>query len=196
MMQAVMTPTYGRDFEPSDASGSEVAARKLDTSSTVSLLPLATHGDGRAAEILLDWNDLNVGFGLDAGSGAPLTTLASNPAYDNSGEIPEGARGSGIQTIDGFLTTTPFRTFFDVHLDYTGRLPNSNQRLVLIMEAFNLFNNQDPDLYDYASERSFGVDNPNGPRSLAGAQPLNQDVGSFPSYNPPRAMQFGARYEW
>ena len=54
MMQAVMTPTHGRDHESSDAPGSKVPATQLDTNSTVSLLPLATHGNGLAAAILLE----------------------------------------------------------------------------------------------------------------------------------------------
>ena len=53
MTQAVITRTNGRNHEPS-APGSRVPVRKLVTSSTVSLLPLATHGDGRAAALLLE----------------------------------------------------------------------------------------------------------------------------------------------
>jgi hypothetical protein len=140
------------------------------------------------------WNDLNIGFGIDAGSGAPLTTLFSNPAYDNSGEIPDAPRGSGVQTVDGFKETTPFRTFVDFHLDYT--IPVGPQRLVLIMDAFNLFNNQDPDQYDYAAESSFGVINPNGPLGDNGAYPLTYDVSPYASFAPPRSLQFGARFEW
>ena len=52
---------------------------------------------------------LGLGAGRESGSGAPLTPLAANPNYTNGGEIPEAARGSGIQTIDGFKTRTPFQ---------------------------------------------------------------------------------------
>jgi hypothetical protein len=51
-----------------------------------------------------------VGVGLNLSSGAPLTPLAANPNYTNGGEIPEGSRGSGIQTTDGFKTRTPFQS--------------------------------------------------------------------------------------
>ena len=54
MMQAVMTPTNRRDHARSDAAGADVPATQLDTSSTVSLLPLATRGDRRALEILIE----------------------------------------------------------------------------------------------------------------------------------------------
>ena len=53
---------------------------------------------------------LSLGAGLDLSSGAPLTPLAANPNYTNGGEIPEAPRGSGIQTIDGFKTRTPFQS--------------------------------------------------------------------------------------
>lgn len=140
------------------------------------------------------WNDVNFGIGFDAGSGAPLTALASNPAYNNSGEIPEGPRGSGIDTIDGFQERTPFITTVDFHVDYS--IPVNGRSLVLVLDAFNLFNNQDPTMYDYATETNFAVINPNGPLGTAGAQPLSANVSSFPSFIAPFSLQFGARFEW
>src|SRR4029079_11199975 len=53
---------------------------------------------------------VNFGVGVNLSSGAPLTPLAANPNYSNGGEIPEAPRGSGIQTIDGFNTRTPFQS--------------------------------------------------------------------------------------
>ena len=45
----------------------------------------------------------NLGGALNLSSGKPLTPFAANPNYDSPGEIPEAARGTGIQTtIDGF----------------------------------------------------------------------------------------------
>jgi hypothetical protein len=140
------------------------------------------------------WNDLNIGLGFDASSGAPLTALAANPIYENSGEIPEGPRGSGIKTVDGQRERTPFRSFVDLHLDYPVRL--GEQRLTLTFDAFNLFNNRDPDNYDYATESTLGAINPNGPIGPSGAQPLDGDVSSFPAFAAPFAAQFGVRFEW
>ena len=61
---------------------------------------------------------LNVGMGLNAVSGAPLTPFAANPVYDSGGEIPTAPRGSGIQTVDGFKTRTPFLTTVDLQASY------------------------------------------------------------------------------
>jgi hypothetical protein len=47
---------------------------------------------------------LNAGIAINLGSGKPLTPMAANPVYDSAGEIPVAPRGSGIQTIDGFVT--------------------------------------------------------------------------------------------
>jgi hypothetical protein len=142
------------------------------------------------------WNNLNVGVGIDASSGAPLTAMASNAAYDNSGEIPETPRGGGINTVDGFKERTPFITTVDLHLDYP--IPVGGQRLTLIFDAFNLFNSRDPLMYDYNTETSFGVINPNGPLTSSGAFPISPEEArwAFPSFRAPRAVQLGARFEW
>ena len=139
--------------------------------------------------------DFNVGIGLGAGSGAPLTVMAANPAYDNSGEIPEGSRGSGIETVDGFKKRTNWRTTLDVHVDYRFRIGDS-QSITLIADAINMFNNQDASNYDYASESSFGVFNPNGPLSDPGGQPTLGDNGVSTAYFAPRQIRFGARFEF
>ena len=65
---------------------------------------------------------LSVGAGLDLSSGAPLTPLAANPNYTNGGEIPEAPRGSGIQTIDGFKTRTPFQNLVSLQASYQFKL--------------------------------------------------------------------------
>ena len=62
---------------------------------------------------------LNVGAGCHSSSGKPLTALAAHPVYGNSGEIPEGPRGSGFETIDGFRT----RTQAAIHDGGARRLP-------------------------------------------------------------------------
>src|SRR5207244_5228625 len=61
---------------------------------------------------------LGVGVGLNLSSGAPLTPLAANPNYTNGGEIPEAPRGSGIQSIDGFTTRTPFQSEVSLQTSY------------------------------------------------------------------------------
>ena len=54
--------------------------------------------------------------------GKPLTPIASNPYYTNGGEIPTAARGSGIQTIDGFKTRAPFFSQVDAQAAYVLKL--------------------------------------------------------------------------
>ena len=44
--------------------------------------------------------------------------MAANPTYDSEGEIPVAARGTGIQTIDGFMTRTPFESQVDLQASY------------------------------------------------------------------------------
>ena len=59
-------------------------------------------------------NGLMIGAAFNAGSGLPLTPLAYNVAYGEPGDIPTAALGSGIQTVDGFKTRSPFLTQTDL----------------------------------------------------------------------------------
>jgi len=132
-----------------------------------------------------DWG-LNVGLGLTASSGKPLTAMYANPYYDNAGEIPAGPRGSGVQTIDGFKERTPFTTTVSLQGSYGINLGES-RRLVLLANVFNLFNQRKPLDYDSDIEQSFGV--------------LNPDYGTpvivgIPQFETPRQVQFGARFEF
>jgi hypothetical protein len=119
-------------------------------------------------------------------SGKPLTALAANPVYDSAGEIPEGPRGSGFETVDGFKTRTPVDAAFAVHGDWSFTLRGSN-RIVLVADVFNLFNRQQPLDYDPNTETTFGV--------------LNPDIGQASRFNlaqlqTPRALRVGVRYEF
>ncbi len=143
------------------------------------------------------WGSLNAGLGLNAGSGRVLTALAANPIYNSSGEIPEGVRGSGIETAGnvadcsdcgGFRDKTPFETTFDMHLDYTMKF--GNQRVILTADVFNLFNSQNPTDFDTATESAFGALNPNY------GFPANGAVSAASSYQTPRQIRLGARVEW
>ncbi len=121
---------------------------------------------------------LNFGVGLNALSGTPLTALASNPVYDNAGEIPETPRGAGFETVDGFRERTPWDTRMDLHADYS--IPLGRQRLMLIADVFNVFNRREPMDYDNYTEVSFGVTNP--------------DFGRVIAYQAPRSLRVGARF--
>jgi len=141
--------------------------------------------------------NLNLGVGMNAGSGKVLTALAANPNYANSGEIPETLRGGGVTTVGnvpncddcgGFQERSPFETKFDLHADYTFKF--GNQRLALMADIFNMFNRQAPTDYDTGTESTFGALNPNY------GYPANGVVGAASSYQDPRQIRLGARLEW
>ena len=79
----------------------------------------------------------NVGAGVSFSSGKPLTALAAHPVYGNAGEIPEGPRGSGFETVDGFRTRTRPQYTTSVHADYRLTVHKA-QRVVLLADVFNL----------------------------------------------------------
>jgi len=132
---------------------------------------------------------LNLGAGFNWGSGRSLTLLDSNPAYNNAGEIPDTLRGGGIQTSEGFLKRTKSDTALDAHADYAIKI-NDKQKVVLMADAFNLFNRQTSTNFDNYRDRSFQVANPNLGLAVNGGNSVT------PSYQAPRAIRLGARFEW
>lgn len=132
---------------------------------------------------------LNLGLGFNAGSGRPLTALAANPNYGDEGEIPVTVRGGGIETVDGFLTRTKFEYVLDLHADYTIKLAHE-QRLVLLADAFNLFNRQAATNYDTYIDQGFRTTNPNY------GYPTNGGGSLATGYQAPLRIRLGARFEW
>jgi outer membrane receptor protein involved in Fe transport len=125
--------------------------------------------------------DVNIGVGVVLSSGRPLTKMAANPNYNNAGEIPEGPRGSGIQTVrDGFVKRTPFEMDVDVHADYA--LHRGTRRTVLLADAFNLFNLRRARDYQQNSEVTFNAPHP--------------DYGQITEYQVPFRLRLGIRYEF
>jgi len=129
---------------------------------------------------------LAVGLGFNASSGKPLTGLAANPLYDSGGEIPTGARGSGIQTVDGFKTRTPFETDVDAQLSYVLKVGGSRQ-LTLLADVFNLFNQQIVQDYNTWLETGFGAPNPDYGTPTSG-------VLAGPQFQTPRQIRLGVRF--
>jgi hypothetical protein len=127
-----------------------------------------------------EWG-LNLGLGFNYSSGMPLTALAANPIYDSAGEIPETPRGDGFQTEDGFRTRTPNVYNVDMRVDYGLRLPGRG-RIVLLADAFNLFNFRKVTAYDDYTEIGLHAPNPDFGRRLA--------------YQRPRQFRLGARLEF
>lgn len=133
------------------------------------------------------FGNLNAGLAVNVGSGRSLTALASNPGYQNAGEIPETLRGGGFQTVDGIKENTDTEAYLDAHVDYTIRF--GEQRVVLVADGFNLFNTQKPLDYDNYSELGFATINPNfGTPHAGGAR--------TPSFHTPFQLRLGARFEW
>ena len=129
---------------------------------------------------------LTLGAGVTFTSGKPLTALAANPVYQTAGEIPEGPRGSGFDTVDGFRTRTPFLYATAVHADYRLAV-GGGQRVVLLADVFNLFNAQRPLDYDANTQTSFPVVNPDF------GQPSRLNLAQLQT---PRQVRFGVRYEF
>ncbi len=131
---------------------------------------------------------INLGVGASFSSGKPLTPLAANPHpnYQGGGEIPEGPRGSGFQTVDGFRTRTPFLSDVSVHADWTMGA-GARRKLTLIGDVFNLLNLQTVLDYDNFTETTFGSPNPNF--GLATSR-----VVAGPQYQTPVQVRLGLRY--
>jgi hypothetical protein len=116
-----------------------------------------------------------------------LTPLTTNPAYGNGGEIPTAARGSGIQTVDGFKTRTPFQSQLDFQAAYSLKL-GGDRRVTLLADIFNLFDQQIVQNYDNFTSLTFG----GGPNPNFG-QPTSQILAG-PQIQTPRQIRVGARF--
>jgi len=134
--------------------------------------------------------NLNVGANLNLVSGKPLTPMAANPNYTSRGEIPEAARGTGIQTIDGFKTRTPFETQLDLQTSYIIPM-GTNRRLTVIGEFFNLFNSTRVTSYDQNTQLTYPAANPD-----FGAPVDTNFGGTPPQFQAPFNMRVGVRFEF
>lgn len=126
-------------------------------------------------------NGLGVGIGLVLSSGTPLTALAANPVYDNAGEIPLDARGTGIDGIGGFRDRADFQYGLDLHVDYRINVGETSS-VTLIGDLFNTFNQQAVLRYNQFTDLSFQVSDP--------------DYGRSREYAVPFRLRFGARFEF
>jgi outer membrane receptor protein involved in Fe transport len=132
-------------------------------------------------------DDFGVGLAFNASSGKPLTPLASNPNYHNGGEIPLGPRGSGIETIDGFRTRTPFEYQVDAQASYNLRF--GDRRITLLADAFNLFNLRRTIDYNAWTDLAFESANPDF------GTPTSQ-LTAGPAFQAPFMLRVGARFAW
>ena len=117
-----------------------------------------------------------------------MTALAAHPIYGGGGEIPLTPRGTGFQTSDGFRTRTPWTKPVNLGAAYTLKVGGGN--LMLLADAFNVFNTQTVLDYDAFSEIAFTVPNPDfgkaGTSGVLGGQ----------QFATPRQLRVGVRYEF
>jgi len=133
---------------------------------------------------------LNLGANVNLSSGKPLTAMAANPNYRSQGEIPEEARGGGIQSIDGFMTRSPFESQVDFQASYVIRM-NGARKLTLLGEMFNLFNERRVLSYDQYTQLTY----PN--TNLDFGKPVNTILsGAPPQFQAPINVRLGVRFEF
>ena len=133
---------------------------------------------------------LSVGVGYTGTLGKPMTALAANPNYSNGGEIPDTARGVGIQTVEGFKTRTPFLHELNAQAAYVIKAGGRNE-LTLLADVFNLFNTQTVLDYntwtEFAGGADFGTPDPDF------GKPISHNVAG-PQFQVPRQIRFGLRF--
>ena len=133
---------------------------------------------------------LNVGAGINLSSGRPFTPMAANPNYGSDGEIPTAARGTGIQTIDGFMKRSPFESQVDLQASYAVRT-GGERRITFLADVFNLFNQQRITYYSQNTQLDNNAPNPDF------GKPVNTNLaGNPPQYQAPFNMRVGVRFEF
>ena len=135
---------------------------------------------------------LNLGVNLNMSSGKPLTPLAINPNlnYQNAGEIPLTPRGSGIQTVDGFKTRTPFESQVDLQVAWSTKFSRIGN-VTFTADSFNLFNERRIVNYDQDVQLSGGTANPDF------GKPVNTLLAGTPAqFQAPRSVRVGIRFEF
>ena len=180
--------TSPRTIRPTRPLADRIASGRHSLSRGSNILPLDRPNQFKLFGNYLLGN-LNIGIGLNGSSGAPLTPLAPNPVYGNSGEVPTAPRGSGIQTVDGFKTRTPFTTQFDLQAAYNIKL-SAARKVTLLADIFNLFDQQIVQNYDNFTALTFGAPaNPNFGQPTSSVNFVNTT-----QIQAPRSIRLGARF--
>jgi hypothetical protein len=131
-----------------------------------------------------------LGTGVNLSSGKPLTPMAANPNYGSKGEIPVAARGTGIQTVDGFKKRTPFESQVDLQASYALQMANE-RRVTLLADIFNLFNERRTLNYNQNTQLD------NGPADPDFGKPISTILsGNPPQFQVPISMRVGVRFEF
>ncbi|HKF66551.1 MAG TPA: hypothetical protein VKB36_08480, partial [Vicinamibacterales bacterium] len=118
------------------------------------------------------------------------TPMAANPNYTSEGEIPVAARGTGIQTVDGFMQRSPFESQVDLQASYVVKVGGS-KRVTFIADIFNLFNERRTLSYDQNTQLIYPQSNPDL------GNPVNSLLsGTPPQFQAPRNARVGVRFEF
>jgi hypothetical protein len=186
------------DFPANDPSYSTIGAAKYGYTGDIRFLndPNGVLPLDRPHQVKLfgvyTWHAFGVGVAMNMQSGKPLTPLTAFPLPGGpGGEIPLAALGSGITTVDGFKTRTPFESQVDVHGSYRVRF--GRHELTLLLDVFNLFDQRRALDYDTWATLSFGVPNPDyGTPTSQNA--LEAQNASGPQFQAPMSARVGVRF--
>ncbi len=119
-------------------------------------------------------NNISIGGGWTAMTGAPLSKLLAHPAYANAGEIPVGGRGA--------LGRTPFENYWDTRIEYRLPLKSEKFKMKTAADMFNLFNRKTATQIDQNAELAGGV--------------VNKDFQKPLTYHRPFYARFSLRFEF
>jgi hypothetical protein len=185
------------DFPTNDPTYTSIGVKQIGYSGDIrflgdpnGILPLDRPNQFKLNGNYLFFRALNIGANLNLVSGKPLTQMAANPNYTSEGEIPVAARGTGIQTVDGLMTRSPFESQLDLQAAYVVNL-GGNKKVTFLADIFNLFNERRITSYDQNIQLSYPNPNPDY------GKPVNSLLsGTPPQFQAPRNIRVGARFEF
>jgi hypothetical protein len=130
-----------------------------------------------------DFN-LNLGLGVDVESGRPISRMGYLIPYFQTNDIPLDPRGS--------IGRTPTLANVGVHLDYAFNIGGRN-RLELVFDAFNVFNQRDAIAVDTRYEIG-GVVNPDSSLNVSPCSGcVNSDFNEAVEWQQPRRIRLALR---
>jgi hypothetical protein len=125
---------------------------------------------------------LNAGLSVRVQSGIPKTKLGFHEVYSNENEIPLEERGASGRT--------PTLTDIGLHLDYP--LTFGGSHIDVILDVFNLLNQQKETDYEHGFERG-GAIAPVDPNAPPCPECENPDFGKPTVFQQPLQLRFAAR---
>lgn len=185
------------DFPTNDPTYTSIGVAQLGYSGDIrflgdknGILPLDRPNQVKLNGNYMFMGALNIGVNVNLSSGKPITPMAASPNYASAGEIPVAARGTGIQTIDGFMTRTPFESQLDLQAAY-GLKMGGSRKVTFLADIFNLFNSRRVTSYDQNTQLTYPNTNPDF------GKPVNSLLsGTPPQFQAPFNVRVGVRFEF